>query len=353
MSVSRPNKPTPVISENGAARIDSRCGTSADPESSPTDLDAVRLAAWRAVREASDTSVERISAEMERAAGLPLAWYTILLQLYQADPDSISQRELEQHSSLSQSGISRMLAKMQDSGLLHRRPAEHDRRNLEVVLTPHGRDVFLRATPTHHEAVQHHFGSWLRDDEAAAINTVLRKVIGARQTQRERGAAELDQLLSFGESVLSLTSDTVIVADAIRTRDCLEPLMLQDAARNITERGIHELRAILTRMSQLVESPKEFYFADWELHGKLAEFSQNEILKTVYLSLLHILRSHVDSVVPTGNLPSYLSTRLAIHARLVDAVADGDEEQVAAVARAHHFTSDRSRLLSPASQTTD
>ncbi|WP_159007170.1 FCD domain-containing protein [Streptomyces sp. NRRL S-813] len=316
------------------------------PAASPSaDLDAARLAAWRAVCGARDASVERISAEMEEASGLPLEWYNILLHLYQFEPSPVSQQDLERHSRLSQSGISRMVTKMQDSGLLQRRPSERDRRNLDVVLTDHGRDIFLRATPEHHAAVQQHFGVWLNDEEAAVISSGLRKVIGAGEEERERGGTDLDQLLAFGESVLSLTSDTVIVADAIRTRDALEPLMLQDAARYITEQGVNEAREIVTRMSRLLESPEEFFCADWDLHRKLAEFSHNEILKTVYLSLLDILNQHMRSVVPTGNLPSYLYERLAIHARIVDAVAGGDEEQVAAAAHAHHFTSARSRLV--------
>lgn len=344
------------MSANGGSELASGGGRSSSlpvVEPSHTDLDAARLAAWRAVRESSDISVERISAEMERTSGLPLSWYNILLHLYQAEPDAVPQRDLEQHNSLSQSGISRMVAKMQEAGLLRRRTSERDRRNLDVVLTEHGRDIFLRATPTHHAAVQHHFGSWLDDAEAAVINTGLRKVIGARETKRERSGAELDQLLTFGESVLSVNSDTVIVADAVRIRDALEPLMLRDATRHITANGIHEAREIVTRMSRLVDAPKEFYCADWDLHRKLAEFSQNEILKRIYLSLLDILRSHVDSVVPTGNLPSYLYERLAIHARLVDAVAGGDEEQVTAAAQAHHFTDDRARLVGPSARTAD
>lgn len=313
--------------------------------SKPADLDAARLAAWRAVCGANDASVERISTEMEGASGLPLEWYNTLLHLFQCEPGPVSQQELERHSRLSQSGVSRMVTKMQDSGLLRRRPSQRDRRNVDVVLTDHGRDVFLRATPEHHAAVQRHFGTWLNDEEVAVINAALSKVIGASEDEREQGGTELDQLLAFGESVMSLKSDTVIVADAIRTRDALEPLMLQDAARHITERGVHEARELVTRMSRLVESPEEFFSADWDLHRKLAEFSHNEILKTVYLSLLDILHKHMRSVVPTGNLPSYLYERLAIHARLVDAVAEGDEEQVAAAAHAHHFTNARSRLV--------
>ncbi|MFE2719394.1 FCD domain-containing protein [Streptomyces mirabilis] len=333
---------------SGAAAPDALLGlTSSEVGSSgPTrDLDAARLGAWRAVRDASDTVVERISAQMERDLGLPLEWYGVLLHIYEDGQGSLPQNELERHSRLSQSGISRMVSKMEQAGLLRRQPSERDRRSIDVTLTGHGRDVFLRATPVHHAAVQQHFGVWLNDDETAAISSGLCKVIRAGEEDREPASDQLDQLLAFGESVLSLKSDAIVVSDAIRTRDALEPLLLQEAARNISAASIQELREIVTRMSRLLEMPEEFFRADWDLHRKLAELSHNTILRTVYIALLDMLSSHVSSVVPTGNLQHYLYERLATHARIVDAVISGDEEQIAAAAQAHHFADIRSRLV--------
>jgi DNA-binding MarR family transcriptional regulator len=312
------------------------------------DLDATRLTAWRTLRDAGELVVERVSTELERLCGLPLEWYDVLLHLHTCE-ESLTQQQIEQRLRLSQSGVSRMVSKMQDARLLRRRPADHDRRNLVVVLTEHGRDVFLRATPEYHAAVQRHFGGWLDDDEVAAITTGLHNVVGATEGEAERSwaAPRLDQLLAFGESVLAVTSDSTLVADAVRTRDALEPLLLLDAARNVTVDGVRTLRELVARMSGLTDSPEEFFRADWDLHRALAGLSHNAVLKAVYLALLEILSSHVDSVIPTGNLESYLYSRLAVHARIVEAVAEGDEEQVAAAAHAHHFTDVRSRLVDP------
>src|SRR5690606_25093218 len=101
---------------------------------------------------------------------------------------------------------------MEQAGLIRRRPSEHDRRSVDVELTDHGKDIFLRATPGHHAAVQAHFGAWLSDEEAATITAGLQKVIGAAGQDRKQ--PELDRLLAFGESVLSLKSDAVLVRDA-------------------------------------------------------------------------------------------------------------------------------------------
>ncbi|MFD7003875.1 FCD domain-containing protein [Streptomyces mirabilis] len=315
-------------------------------DSAPQYLDATTLTAWRNVRDAGEVVVSRISAEMENQSGLSLDWYGILLHIYEGGEDGrLPQRELERHLYLSQSGISRMVSKMQEAGLLRREPSPHDRRNVYVVLTDLGRDVFLRATPVHHAAVQRHFGSWLSDDEIASIGRGLQKVLTAEGGSEIQCGEELDRLVTFGQSVLALTSDTVAVSDAILVRDALEPLLLADAARHVTPSAVQDMRAIVARMSTLIDSPEEFFRSDWELHRLLAGYCHNELLRSMYLTLLGTLSSRLDSVVPTTNLTPYLYERLSVHARLVEAVSSGDEDQVAEAAHAHHFTMARTRLV--------
>lgn len=312
----------------------------------PRDLDAARLIAWRSMREASEWVVSRVSAEMEETCGLAFDWYGILLHIYEGGVEGrLPQNELERHLHLSQSGISRMVSKMQNAGLIRREQLPHNRRSVYVVLTDHGRDVFLRATPVHHAAVQRHFGAWLSDTDATAINKGLQKVLRAGDAHSPEPSEDLDQLVTFGKSVLALTSDTVVVSDAILVRDALEPLLLVDASRHVTDAAINDMQAIVIRMSRLIDQPEEFFRADWELHRMLTGCCHNEVLQSAYLALLEIVSSHLDKVVPTTNLGQYLYERLAIHAQLVDAVACGDEQQVRASARRHNFTDVRARLV--------
>jgi DNA-binding MarR family transcriptional regulator len=317
----------------------------ANDGSAGRDLDESRLVAWRNIRTVGQDIVDLISAEMETSSGVPLDWYELLLHIYEDGQGRLLQRDLDQHSRLSQSGISRMVSKMVEAGLLRREPMESDRRNVDVVMTDAGKDVFIRATPVHNAAVQHHFGAWLTDRETSSINSGLKKVARAVGTMSGKDGAELDQLVTFGKTVLSLSSDTVTVTDAMLVRDALEPLLLVDAARHSNEDAVNRLRGCITRMSTLIDDPEEFFRADWNLHRTVAELSQNTLLKDAYLSLLDVVSTHMNSVVATSNLPGYLYERLAIHAQLVDAVASGDEDQVAAAARAHHFTSARFRLI--------
>ncbi len=308
-------------------------------------LDESRLTAWRALSSAHDVVLQRISNEMEQDDGLALDWYNVLLHLYETHGNSLPQSDLERRSALSQSGISRMVSKMEAAGLVSREPSEVDRRTLNVVITKHGKDTFLRATPRHHAAVFNHFGIWMTDQQAQSVASALGPVLDAALPDRASATSELDQLVSFGESVLSINSNVMLVRDAINTRDAVEPLLLSEAARNVTPQAINELRAIVTRMAGLIEYPVMFFQTDWELHRKLADFCRNEILQRLYLALLDVLSTNMNNVVPTDNLRNYLLERLAVHATLVEAVASRDEEQIAVAAHAHHFTSARAALI--------
>lgn len=308
------------------------------------DLDVGRLRAWQAIRDASHDVVQAVARDLDHLAGVPLEWYSVLTLLSVAPDEVLPQTQLEQRSRLSQSGVSRLVAKMQQAGLVDRQPSERDRRNLDVTLTAHGRDVFLRVTPVHHSSVQQHFGSHLSDEEIAVLTPLMQKVV-VNPVGDDPGGQELEHHLPFGESVLSLTSDATAVRDIAATRDMLELPLLLDAARHVTEATIHQLRERVTSMARMIDDPEAFFRCDWDLHRLIAASCHNEVLRTLYLSLLDAISSRLASVVPTTGLQPYLYERLAIHARIVDAVASGNPDEVEVAVRAHRYTG--SKVYSP------
>lgn len=314
---------------------------------SEQDLDAQRLAAWRMVRLLSDSVVERISDELESSMGIALEWYEVLLHVHESDGGCLPQHELDRRSRLSQSGISRMVSKMEKANLIRREQAAHDRRNIIVSLTASGEDTFLRATPVYHMAVQRYFGSKITDEEAQQINVGLSKIsqkVDAAYTDRYD---DLRRATTSGQSVLSLTSESVIASDAAQIHDALEPLILLDASRHVTTDTINVMRADVTKMAALIDHPIEFFQADLALYRHIAECAANQLLKGMYLQLLDLLSLHVQEVVPTTKPPSYLYERLATNGRLVDALASGDAERVNAAVPARDRTSGggRSRFI--------
>src|ERR1700761_844481 len=306
-------------------------------------IDPVRLSAWRAVSKVRDTVGSALASAMNQHAGLPVEWYEGLLHLQQAPNGRLRQTEVEAAAAIGSTGVSRMLSKMQHAGLITRTTSAADRRALDVEITPLGEQRLARTTPIYMDSVQQNFGRRLDNEEASVIARILHRV--ADRTEAEADDSGNDRLVPFGETVLAGTSGAVAASDAIEIRNALEPLVLAQAARDLTPQGEAEMRSIVGRMSNCLDRPEEFFRTDWQLHRVIARQCQNVSLTTIYVSLVDVVEAHLESVVPTVNLAEYLSKRLVVHARLVDAVCSRDADRVRQAADEHHFTPPRPRAL--------
>ena len=311
-------------------------------------LDAARLAAWRAITETYQTVRAAVAEVLERESGLPLDSFEVLLILREkGDRGVMLQRELEDELPLSQSGLSRLLKRVEQGGFVERRPSAADRRAADVALTGAGADALRRATPIYLSAVQGRFGAWLDDPEATTIAVGLGKALRGTGGRSASAAAAEDHLVPFGESVLSTTTGALAVADALTVRDALEPMMLEEARRNRTDEVIRDMFQAVGRMARSLDDAEEFFRSDWQLHRVMARVCHNDTLRVIYIGLLDIVEKNLESVVPTRGLDEYLRQRLAVHVDLVEAVASGDAQRVADAGERHRFIGARPHMAGP------
>jgi DNA-binding FadR family transcriptional regulator len=148
-------------------------------------------------------------------------------------------------------------------------------------------------------------------------------------------------MVRLGNSMLALDSDAASVTDAVRLRDAIDPLLVEDAVRHAGPKHIRGMRAELAKMKTAAEARDGtgFVHANWALHAKIAEVSPSPILRPLYLSLLEMVESHVLSVQPIDEqpLPEYIEARYQLHAALVEAIADGDPRALHLIAE-HNTT---------------
>jgi DNA-binding MarR family transcriptional regulator len=110
---------------------------------------ADRVEEWRTllVRHA------RIGCALERLLqsehGLGLSEFEILDRLVDAEHGKYRMSELASDIYLSQSALSRAVARLEEDGLVRRDMCASDRRSVFVCLTDAGREVAERARPTH------------------------------------------------------------------------------------------------------------------------------------------------------------------------------------------------------------
>ena len=141
-------------------------------------------------------------------------------------------------------------------------------------------------------------------------------------------AAVQSAMVRLGNSVLALDASDNSVAEAIRIRDALDPLLIEDALWHASPADIAGMREILADMSAAANrsDPTGFVHANWQLHARIAAVSPHPVLRSLYVSLLDQIESHTLEVLPGSQqpLPDYIAERLALHAAIVDALERRD-----------------------------
>jgi DNA-binding MarR family transcriptional regulator len=148
----------------------------------PTRPDPASLAAWRLLLEAHAQVTELLERELVAERGLPLSRYDVLLNLAEAPGGRLRMQELSASVLLSKSGLSRLVDRMVEAGLVRRERCEDDRRGWFAVLTDQGRSALRRAAPVHLRGIQEHFARHLDADEVEVLAAALSRVVAAART---------------------------------------------------------------------------------------------------------------------------------------------------------------------------
>ena len=132
-----------------------------------------QLVGWRSFVECSTVVLDE---ELQADAGLSLSWYDLLVRL--EEDDGMRMNQIAERILFSKSGLTRMVDRMEEAGLVRReRPAE-DRRVIRVWMTPHGTATLRAARKVHHRGIQQHYLGHLTAADLDAIAAVLAKLEG-------------------------------------------------------------------------------------------------------------------------------------------------------------------------------
>ena len=143
--------------------------------------DEQHLAAWRALLAAATLTHQRLDREMMAERGMPLAWYEVLLHLWEAPGRRLRIQELASRALFSKSGLSQLVSRMEAAGLVVREECPSDRRGTLAVLTPAGRRAFSRAARVHLRGIEQHFGRHLTGEQAETLRALLEPLAAARR----------------------------------------------------------------------------------------------------------------------------------------------------------------------------
>ncbi len=143
-------------------------------------LSELHLAAWRAFLKAHATVVDRIDHDLVAAERLPLSWYDVLIELYEAPERRLRMHELAQRVLLSRSGLTRLVDRLEAEGLLTRDRCGTDRRGAYAVITEQGIAALRRAWPVYAQGIAQYFAQWLTQEEAQVFVSALERILQAK-----------------------------------------------------------------------------------------------------------------------------------------------------------------------------
>src|SRR5437660_8984025 len=98
-------------------------------------------AAWIRLVRIQSRVLGAVEQDLKKAGYPPLSWYDALLELSRAPMGALRPVELEKQVLLPQYGLSRLIDRLVEAGLVRRRGCEVDKRGLVVQITDAGRDL--------------------------------------------------------------------------------------------------------------------------------------------------------------------------------------------------------------------
>jgi DNA-binding MarR family transcriptional regulator len=117
-----------------------------------------------------------VDADMLQGAGLPLSEYTPLMYLSEAPGRAMRMSELAAVCSLSLSGMTRVVIRLEKRGWVERIKCNEDGRGWNAVLTEAGLARLDQAWPTHLASVRRHLVDHFSGQDLPGLTASLRHV---------------------------------------------------------------------------------------------------------------------------------------------------------------------------------
>jgi DNA-binding MarR family transcriptional regulator len=136
-------------------------------------LEPAEMRTWRAFLDAQASLLRRLGADLIKNQDITLAEYDVLVQLSFAPDGRLRMSELSERVRLSPSGLTRLVDRLVQGGLVKRGRCASDRRGSFAILTPAGKVRLRRASPVHLKGIHEHFSRHLSPAQLEAVAEAL------------------------------------------------------------------------------------------------------------------------------------------------------------------------------------
>ncbi|MEV4620270.1 MarR family transcriptional regulator [Asanoa sp. NPDC049573] len=147
-------------------------------------LDDEEQATWRAFLGATRALMDTLDRELQHEAGMPHAYYEILVRLSEAPDHQMRMSELADACGSSRSRLSHAVARLEESGWVRRQDCPTDRRGQVAVLTNEGYRRLEEAAPGHVEGVRRHLFDPLSAAQVGELKRISDAILGEIKESR-------------------------------------------------------------------------------------------------------------------------------------------------------------------------
>jgi DNA-binding MarR family transcriptional regulator len=172
---------TGIAQGGGDERVDEILETAAPGSSSScgvlAQIDDERLQLMGLIVRSHRLLTDRLGRQLEQEVGIPLVFFDVLINVGAAPEGRLTMSRLSSDVALTTGGVTRLVDRMVEAGLVERQACPSDRRSIHVVLTAEGRTVLDRAVAAHIEGIDRHLMAHLDDADRVSLATALTKVL--------------------------------------------------------------------------------------------------------------------------------------------------------------------------------
>jgi DNA-binding MarR family transcriptional regulator len=128
--------------------------------------------AWRSFMAGCRALFTAVDAQLQRDAGMPLAYYEILVRLSEAPGRALRMSQLAEAASASKSRASHAVARLEERGWVRRVDCPTDRRGQVAELTDEGYAVLAATAPGHVVQVRESLFDGLTAEQVAQLKAI-------------------------------------------------------------------------------------------------------------------------------------------------------------------------------------
>jgi MarR family 2-MHQ and catechol resistance regulon transcriptional repressor len=117
-----------------------------------------------------------LERRLERESGLSVQWFEVLIRLARTPGHRLRMSDLAAQTTLSASGLTRAVDRLEAAGLVERQACPSDRRSTYAVLTDEGETRILDALPLHVDQLEDVLDSVFTPDELEMFTSFTRRL---------------------------------------------------------------------------------------------------------------------------------------------------------------------------------